>query len=313
MNPSALAVEGADRPAPRGGTRRRWRRHLVGWTFALPWVLVFLVFMAFPIAASLLLSFTDFQLRDLRDPLGAERVGLQNYRDLFQDETFLRAAFNTLYFVAVGVPLNLAVGLLLALGVNRGARWVASFFRVGFYLPVVTSIVAVAVVWRYMLNSDLGLLNNVLRSIGLSGVNWLGNPTIAMPAIIAMAVWRNVGGAMVIFLAGLQGISKGLYEAADVDGAGAFAKFRDITLPMLRPTMLFTAITTSIGFLQVFEEPFVMTDGGPLNRTLTVSMYLYQQGFDFFHQGYASAIAYVLFAVVVMFAAAQFRFLRQQT
>jgi multiple sugar transport system permease protein len=177
----------------------------------------------------------------------------------------------------------------------------------------VTSIVAVAVIWRYMLNTDLGLVNQILRSLGLDEVNWLGNPNLAMPSIIALGVWRNVGGAMVIFLAGLQGIDQALYEAAEVDGASTWRKFRDVTLPLLRPTMLFVTITTSIGFLQVFEEPFVMTDGGPLNRTLTVSMYLYEQGFDLFHQGYASAISYLLFLAIVIFAAIQFRLLRQQT
>ena len=313
MGASTLSASGGDRAAPGGAARRRWRQHLVGWVFVLPWVTVFLVFMAFPILASLLMSFTEFGLRELRDPLSAEWVGLRNYRELFRDDTFLRACLNTLYFVAVGVPLNIGLGLLVAVGVNRGAHGVAAFFRVSYYLPVVTSIVAVAVVWRFLLNPDLGLLNNLLRSLGFEGANWLGNPNLAMPSIIAMAVWRNVGNAMVIFLAGLQGIDRTLYEAADVDGASAFAKFRNITLPLLRPTMLFVAITTSIGFLQVFEEPFVMTQGGPLERTTTVSMYLYEQGFDFFHQGYASAISYVLFVAVVLFAVVQFRLLRVQT
>jgi len=313
MSGSPLTLPAPGRAAPRRAARRRWRRHLVGWAFVLPWVLVFLTFMAVPILASLLMSFTEFGLRELRAPLSADWIGFQNYRELFRDETFRRACLNTLYFVAVGVPLNIAFGLLIALGVNRGARGVAAFFRVSYYLPVVTSIVAVAVVWRFLLNSDLGLLNNVLRSVGLDGADWLGNPALAMPSIIAMAVWRNVGGAMVLFLAGLQGIDRSLYEASDVDGANTLAKFRNITWPLLRPTTLFVAITTSIGFLQVFAEPFVMTRGGPLDRTLTVSMHLYEQGFDFFHQGYASAISYVLFVAVVVFAAVQFRLLRVQT
>ncbi|MGH2559601.1 MAG: carbohydrate ABC transporter permease [Thermomicrobiales bacterium] len=312
MKPSVLAIDAPRRAAPRGVAWRRLRRNLIGWAFVLPWIVVFLVFMAFPIGASLLLSFTSFGLADLRDPLGAEWIGLRNYRDLLRDDTFHQAALNTLYFVAAGVPLNLGLGLLIAMGVNRGVGSFASFFRVGYYLPVVTSIVAVAVIWRYMLNTDLGLLNQILRTVGLGEVSWLGNPSVAMPAIIALGVWRNVGGAMVIFLAGLQGIDRSLYEAAEVDGAGTMQKFRDVTLPLLRPTMLFVTITTSIGFLQVFEEPFVMTDGGPLNRTLTVSMYLYEQGFDLFHQGYASAVSYLLFLAIVCFAAIQFRLLRQQ-
>jgi len=300
--------------AGRGpGPRQYWQRNLVGWGFLLPWLAIFLAFQALPIAASLLLSFTSFGLADLRNPLGAQLVGLANYRELLHDATFHLAALNTAYFVVVGVPLNVALGLLIAMGVNQGLGRLTALYRLGYYLPVVTSIVAAAVVWRYLLNPDLGLLNNLLRLIGLSGYNWLGNPVLAMPAIIAMAVWRNVGGAMVIFLAGLQAIDRTLYEAAEVDGAGTWAKFRHVTVPLLRPTLLFVTVTTSIGFLQVFAEPFVMTRGGPLNRTLTVSLYLYQQGFSFFRQGYAAAISYVLFVAVVIFAAVQFRLLRQQT
>jgi ABC-type sugar transport system permease subunit len=311
--PSALALPAPRRVAPRAATRRRLRQHLIGWLFVLPWIMVFAVFMAFPIAATLAMSFTSFGLADLREPFGAEWIGLRNYQDLLRDDTFHKAVRNTLYFVVFGVPLNIAFGLLIAMGVNRGVGRLATLFRLGYYLPVVTSIVAVAVVWRYMLSLDLGLLNHLLRSAGFGDVNWLGDPTLAMASIIALAVWRNVGGAMVIFLAGLQGIDKTLYEAAEVDGASPLAKFRDITLPMLRPTTLFITVTTTIGFLQVFAEPFVMTDGGPLNGTLTVSMYLYEQGFDFFNQGYASAISYLLFVAVAFVAAVQFRLLRQQS
>ena len=232
-----------------------------------------------------------------------------------------RRALGAAVAARLGVPVDAvspdalatALGLLIAMGVNRGVGRLATLFRLGYYLPVVTSIVAVAVVWRYMLNLDLGLINHALRSLGFGDVNWLGEPRLAMVSIVALAIWRNVGAAMVIFLAGLQGIDKTLYEAAEVDGAGNLARFRDITLPMLRPTTLFLTVTTSIGFLQVFAEPFVMTRGGPLDGTLTVSMYLYEQGFDFFKQGYASAISYLLFLAVVVFAAVQFRLLRQQT
>jgi ABC-type sugar transport system permease subunit len=313
MKPATLVIAAPRRAIPAGATRRRMRRHLVGWAFVLPWLLMFAVFMAFPIAATFLMSFTSFGLADLRDPLGAEWIGLQNYQDLIHDETFHKAVRNTLFFVVFGVPLNIALGLLIAMGVNRGVGRLATFFRLGYYLPVVTSIVAVSVVWRYMLNLDLGLLNHILSSLGLGDVNWLGDPTLAMGSIIALAIWRNVGGAMVIFLAGLQGIDRTLYEAAEVDGASTLAKFRDVTFPMLRPATLFITVTTTIGFLQVFAEPFVMTRGGPLDGTLTVSMYLYEQGFDFFNQGYASAVSYLLFLAVVVVAAAQFRLLRQQT
>jgi len=171
--------------------------------------------------------------------------------------------------------------------------------------------VAIAVVWRFLLNPDVGLINQVLQAIGVSGPNWLANPTLAMPSIIAMAVWRNLGFAMVVFIAGLQAIPAVLYEAASIDGAGRWQSFRYVTLPMLRPTILFMLVITTIGYLQLFEEPFVMTDGGPLDATLSVTMYMYQQGFEFFKQGYASAVAYVLFVIVAVIAFLQFRFLRE--
>ena len=163
-----------------------------------------------------------------------------------------------------------------------------------------------------MLDPDQGLVNMALASLGINGPAWLANPTLAMPAIITMAAWRNLGFAMVIFIAGLQTIPRSLYEAAEMDGAGKWASFRHITLPLLRPTILFIVVITTIGYLQLFEEPFVMTDGGPLDRTLSISMYMYQQGFEFFHQGYAAAVAWVLFLIVAAVAFVQFRVLRSE-
>ena len=240
--------------------------NLAGWLFALPWTVIFLVFLALPIIASLVLSFTDFGLANLADPFNLHFIGFQNYVKLAQDQTFLTTAVNTLYVVVVGVPLNVGLALLIAIGVNRGVGSVKAIFRLGYYLPVVTSIVAIGIVWRFLLAPDAGLINNLLRLVGLHGPDWLGNPVTAMPSIIAVVVWRNVGYAMVIFLAGLQGIDKTLYEASQIDGAGAFARFRYVTLPMLRPVLLFVTVITSIGFLQVFQEPFVMTQGEPAQQ-----------------------------------------------
>src|SRR6188474_2826267 len=288
------------------------RENLTGWAFALPFVLIFAIFMLGPIAASLLMSLTDFGLRDLRNPLGTNFVGLDNYLALLSDKKFISAIFNTVYFVVVGVPLTLAAGLGIAVLLDRGIRRFRTLFRVGFYLPVVTSIVAIAVVWRFVLNPDVGLVNMALDSIGINGPDWLANPVLAMPSIIVMAVWRNLGFAMVVFLAGLQTIPGSLYEAASIDGAGRWQAFRHITLPLLRPTMLFIVVITTIGYLQLFEEPFVMTDGGPLDKTLSISMYMYQQGFEFFHQGYAAAVAWVLFLIVAAVAFIQFRVLRSE-
>jgi multiple sugar transport system permease protein len=315
----------AQRPAtgirnPRLGTgsrsgpaQRAFRENLIGWGFALPFVIVFAVFMAGPIVASLALSFTSFGLADLRNPIGTSFVGLENYAALLADPKFFLALFNTAYFVVVGVPLTLLVGLAAALAVDRGITRFRTLFRVGYYLPVVTSIVAIAVVWRFLLNPDQGLVNMLLGSIGIDGPNWLADPVLAMPAIIAMAVWRNLGFAMVIFLAGLQTIPAQLYEAASIDGASRWQAFRYVTLPLLRPTILFILVITTIGYLQLFEEPFVMTAGGPLDKTLSISMYMFRQGFEFFHQGYAAAIAWILFLIVAAVAFIQFRILKSQT
>ena len=295
--------------APRHG----WRQDLIGWSFALPFVILFGVFLALPILAAFLFSFTSFGLRDITNPIGASVVGVDNYARLLSDAKFWKSLGNTVYFVVVGVPLTLALGLVIANALSRGITRFRTAFRVGYYLPVITSIVAIAVVWRFLLNPDFGLINLLLAKVGITGPNWLANSALAMPSIIAMAVWRNVGFAMVVFVAGMQAIPSMLYEAAAIDGAGRWQSFRYVTLPMLRPTILFMLVITTIGYLQLFEEPFVMTGGGPLDATLSVTMYMYQQGFTFFHQGYASAIAYVLFVIVAIVAFLQFRFLRSET
>ena len=300
-------------PSPRRGLARRERQHLIGWLFALPWTTIFIIFMALPILASFVLSFTDFGLANLQNLFAVHFIGLQNYVHLVHDQTFLTSAMNTFIIVVIGVPLNIALSLLAAMGISRGVSALRTIFRVGYYLPVVTSFVAIAVVWRFLLDSDVGLVNNLLHLVGLPSPNWLGNPQLALLSIIFVIVWHNIGAGMIIFLAGLQGIDTALYEAAKIDGAGTLPLFRHITLPLLRPTLLFVTVLTSIGFLQAFQEPYVMTQGGPLNSTLTVQMYLYQQGFNFFNLGYASAIGYVLFVAIVILAFVQFRLLRSET
>ncbi|HET9521773.1 MAG TPA: sugar ABC transporter permease [Candidatus Limnocylindrales bacterium] len=292
--------------APRHG----WRQDLIGWSFAAPFVILFGIFLAMPIVAALALSFTSFGLRDLQNPIGTTFIGLENYTDLFADPKFWKSLGNTAYFVVVGVPLTLILGLVIANALSRGITRFRTAFRVGYYLPVITSIVAIAIVWRFLLNPDVGLINMFLDALGITGPAWLADPLLAMPSIIAMAVWRNLGFAMIVFLAGMQAIPASLYEAASIDGASRWQSFRWVTIPMLRPTILFMTVITTIGYLQLFEEPFVMTAGGPLDATLSVTMYMYQQGFTFFHQGYASSIAYVLFVIVAFVAFLQFKFLR---
>jgi multiple sugar transport system permease protein len=315
MTAPALVRRGdvAGRRAAPVAPRHGWRQDLTGWAFAAPFVILFGIFLALPILAAFVMSFTSFGLEDLANPSGTSFVGLQNYAELFNDPKFWQSLGNTVYFVVVGVPLTLILGLAIANAVSRGITRFRTAFRVGYYLPVITSIVAIAVVWRFLLNPDVGLINMLLKDVGITGPNWLADPALAMPSIIAMAVWRNLGFAMVVFIAGMQAIPTVLYEAASIDGAGRWQSFRNVTLPMLRPTILFMLVITTIGYLQLFEEPFVMTDGGPLDSTLSVTMYMFQQGFEFFHQGYASAIAYVLFVIVAIIAFLQFKLLRTET
>jgi multiple sugar transport system permease protein len=291
--------------------RQRLRQALVGWGFAAPFTVLFVAFMALPVLASLVMSVTDLRGTDLRNPLAVEFVGLENYTRLWSDELFRKAALNTAVFVFVGVPLTVLAGMAAASALNSGLLRFRAAFRVGFYLPVVTSIVALAVVWRFLLDPEAGLVNNLLRLVGVSGPDWLGDPSLALPSIIAMAVWRNFGFLMVIFLAGLQAVPAELYESARLDGAGRWAQFRHVTLPLMRPTLLFGSVVTGIGYLQLFEEPFVMTQGGPLSSTLSVSFHIYNQ-FGFGNYGYAAAASYVLFAAIVALSVLQFRLLRSK-
>jgi len=307
---ATIAVRTPAKPATPTAARPR-RRKWTGWAFAAPFVALFLIFSALPVLASLIMSVTDLRSTDLRHPLAVNLVGLDNYTRLFSDELFLRSALNTLAFVVIGVPLTTVIALAAANALNSGLIRFRALFRIGFYLPVVTSIVAIAVVWRFLLDPEAGLVDNLLALIGVDGPNWLADTTTAMPSLIVMTAWRNFGTMMVIFLAALQSIPADLYEAATLDGAGRWQQFRGITLPQLRPTLLFGAVYTGIGYLQVFEEPFVMTQGGPLSSTLTVSYHIYNQ-FGFGNYGYASAASYVLFVAIVALSVLQFRLLRER-
>jgi multiple sugar transport system permease protein len=254
------------------------------------------------------MSFTDLRSSDVRNPLSVELVGLENYAKLLSDETFHTAAFNTAYFVVIGVPLTMILALAVAVGLNSGITRFTALFRVGYYLPVVTSIVAVAVVWRFLLEPNSGIVNTLLGYVGVDGPSWLNDQTWAMPSLIVMSAWRNMGYLVIIFLAGLQGVPTEMHEAAAIDGAGAWGRFLHMTLPMMRPTLLFGAVVTMIGYLQFFEEPFVMTQGGPLDSTLSTAYYTYNQ-FGFGNYSYAAAMAYALFVVIALVTAVQFRLL----
>jgi multiple sugar transport system permease protein len=257
------------------------------------------------------MSLTDIRSRDLRDPFNVNFVGLDNFRAVLVDPLFWQAARNTGYFVIVGVPLVMGISLLVAVALNTGITRLSGFFRIGYFMPVVTSIVAIAVVWRFLLKTDNGIINVVLGWFGIDGPNWLGDPRWAMPALILMAVWRSMGTLIVIFLAGLQGVPASLHEAAALDGATAWQRLLRITIPIMRPTLLFGAVLTGIGYLQFFEEPFVMTQGGPLHATISVSYYIYKQ-FGFGNYGIASAMSYVLFLAIVLLTLLQFKLLTER-
>ena len=293
----------AARPGPR-----KWRRALIGWSFAAPFTALFLVFALLPVVASLLMSVTDMRSTDLRHPFAVTFVGLDNYTRLFADALFRRAAVNTAIFVVVGVPLTIVAALAAANALNSGLIRLRGLFRVGFYLPVVTSIVAIAVVWRFLLDPSAGLVNTLLAKVGVDGPAWLQDSRTSLASIIVMAAWRNFGSLMVIFLAALQGIPRDLYEAATLDGAGRWQQLRRITIPLMRPALLFGAVITGIGYLQLFEEPLVMTQGGPLSSTLSVSYHIYNQ-FGLGNYGYSAAASYVLFVAIVALSVLQFRLL----
>ena len=266
--------------------------------FLAPAMVLLTVFFFAPVIAGLALSLTDFDLYTLGDSENVRIVGLRNYSDLLGSSIFWTAFANTMYFALVGGPLTVAVSLAAALLVNAKLTRFKSIFRTIYFAPVVTTLVAVAIVFKYIYHPRFGMLNRFLDTIGLPQPDWLGNPKLAMLAIILLAVWKGFGYTMIIFIAGLQQIPEELYEAARLDGAGAWRQFRHVTLPMLAPTFLFVGVVVAIGQLQIFAEPYVMTQGGPLNKTVTMVMLMYQQGFKFWEMGYAAAVAFVLFLVI---------------
>ncbi len=275
------------------------------WAFLLllPNLLGFLAFTLIPVFASFFLSFTSW---DMLTPV--VWVGLQNYIDLWKDETFVKVFWNTIYFSAVSVPLGIVISLCLAAALDRIS--LKKFYRAAYFLPVVSSMVAIAVVWQFIYNPEYGIMNYVLGLFGVDGPDWLTSTVWAMPAVILTSVWKNLGFNMLIFLAGLQGISDDYYEAADLDGAKWHQKFLLITVPLLSPTTFFVTVMSFIASFQVFDTIFLMTQGGPARSTSVIVHYLYEQGFKYFNMGYASAMAYILF--FMMFVITMFQFWRQR-
>jgi multiple sugar transport system permease protein len=291
--------------------RPHGRRHnRIAWLFVAPFALLFLVFTASPVLLSLFMGFTDIRSADLQTPFNVNLIGLANYAALFADPSFLRSILNTLYFVVIGVPVTMAIGLVLAIILNSGINRLKGAFRVAFYAPVITNIVSVAIIWQYAFNVN-GPINQVLATIGFAGPNWLGDDKLAMPVVILLGVWHNFGTAMVLFLAGLQTVPADVYEAASLDGAGSWRKLFSITMPLLRPTTLLVSVIITVFYLQVFDEPYLLTGGGPLGSTESMALYTYHK-FGFGDYGMASASSYILVILVAVVSIVQFRLLRSK-
>jgi multiple sugar transport system permease protein len=271
----------------------------VAWTFLAPALFVIGAFFLVPVLAAFVLSLTDFDLYALADLRNLRFVGLGNYVDILKTPLFWKSLGNTLYFVLVGVPLSIGVSLGAALLLDSKLARFRGFFRTALFAPVVTTVVAVAVIWLYLFHTRYGLINYALGKVGIAPVDWLGDPHWSMPAIILFAVWKNFGYNMVILLAALQGVPRDLYEAAHIDGASVVQRLRHITLPMLRPALLLVSIITVSGYFQLFAEPYVMTRGNPLQSTVSVLYFMYEEGFTWWSLGRASAIAFLLFALIL--------------
>jgi multiple sugar transport system permease protein len=281
-----------------------------GWLLSGPVLLLIGCFFMLPVVVAFLLSFTDFDLYALADIRNLRIVGLQNYATLLVTPLFWKALVNTAIFVLLGVPLSLVASLGAALLIDSRLARFKPFLRTALFAPVVTTLVAVALIWRYLLHTRYGLINYALVHLGFSPVDWLGDPHWSMPSIVLLAVWKNFGYNMIILIAALQAIPEDLYEAARLEGAGAWAQLRFITLPLLVPTLTFVGILTISGYFQLFAEPYVMTQGGPLQSTVSVLYYMFEQGFTWWKLGFASSVAFVLFALVLGLTALQLRLTR---
>lgn len=287
-------------------TRVALAEERAAWLFLAPSLVLFAIFTAIPVVSAFFISFTQWNLFN-----EVTWVGIGNYLELAKDEIFAKVLGNTAYFVLISVPVQIVFALLCALVLNRGIKG-QTFFRVVYFLPVVTSTIAAALVWAWLFNSNFGLINAGLSAVGVTDLpKWMGSTRWAMPAIIIVSIWQNLGYAMVLFLAGLQNIGKDVHDAAALDGATGWDRFWHITLPLLSPTTFFVLVISIIGSFQVFELVLVMTKAGPANATNTLVYYIYQNGFQFYQMGYASAAAMVLFLIVLAFTLVQYKLQRR--
>jgi multiple sugar transport system permease protein len=293
----------------QSGLRQGWRRLRKNWTaylFLAPGLLHFFVFTLFAVIFAFYLSFHKWNILEPDKPF----VGLANYFRLFGDERFHQSVGNTLLFM-LGIPLTMALGLGIALLLNIKIRGQA-IYRTLFYLPVITPLVVSSIIWKWIYQGDYGLLNYYLLKLGLINQKllWLSDPDLALPALIFMGVWAGAGGHMIIYLAGLQAIPEELYDSAKVDGANGWQRLIHVTIPLLSPTTFFLFVTSVIGTFQIFTQIYIMTSGGPLNRTATIGYYLYEKAFRHLDMGYATAMAFALFAMIFVFTLLQMKFTR---
>jgi multiple sugar transport system permease protein len=289
------------------GVLREMRQEWTAYLFNAPGLILFAIFTVYALYTSFMLSFHEWNLIEDEKRF----VGLDNYREMLQDSNFHEAIRNTVYFAVGSVPLTMAIALLLAMLLNTQIRGLA-IFRTAYYLPVITPLVVAAIIWTWLYQADTGMLNYYLQQLGIidEPVYWLGNRATAMPAVIAMNIWKGIGFNMIVYLAGLQAVPQEFYEAAEVDGAGWWEKFRRITLPLIAPTTFFLLVINTVGAMKAFTQVFVMTQGGPPGpggATTTIVYWVYQQAFVYFKMGYASALAYTTFFLLFAVSFMQFR------
>ncbi len=286
----------------------RVKASMTPYLFIGPALLLLVAFSFLPIIIALVISFTDMNIGGLANWSQISFVGISNFIRLFQDPVFLQSMWNTLLYVVIGVPLAIISSFVIALFLKLVTDRMSSTFRVIYYMPSITNIVAIAVVWGFLYNQQYGLFNYLLSMVDLQAVPWLEHPFVAKISLIIMAVWKSNGVSMLIFLAALQSIPRIYYEAADIDGANRWQKLWNITLPSMRFATFFVTVTTLIAWLQFFEEPFVMTDGGPLNGTNSIALFIYQEGFQSSEFGYGASASFVLFAIIIVATLVQFKF-----
>ncbi|MDT9027130.1 MULTISPECIES: carbohydrate ABC transporter permease [Rossellomorea] len=283
------------------------------YVFIAPAVIILTVFSIIPIIVAFFISFTDLDLKGLADWSNISFIGLENYSKLITDDLFHKSIINTLFYVVIGVPLVIIFSLGIALLLNYGTSSLFKVFRGVYYMPSITNIIAVAVIWGFLYNTEYGLFNYLLSLLDVDKIPWLGEPTIAKLSLIVLAVWKGIGINMIIFLAALQGIPKSYYEAAEMDGANRLQVLFNVTIPLLRYATFFVTITTLIGWLQFFEEPFVMTNGGPLDGTISMALFIYKKGFQFSEFGYAAAGSFILFIFIILITLFQFKLRKSDT